>query len=135
MHPADPDVRPQPLFRFAPRPRSGSIDPVGGLSELWARLPEGGSHETGNLRLCCGVGSCHTLSCDPASPPVKNIILKSEEGADVSTIRMSETATDPSWASAAAFESGETAVSVLDGFKVTESTVDSVWAAPQGKEN
>ncbi|HAK96027.1 MAG TPA: hypothetical protein DCM87_13805, partial [Planctomycetes bacterium] len=32
---------------------------------------------------------------NPASPPVKNITVKSEGGAEVTTIRMAETPTEP----------------------------------------
>jgi 7,8-dihydropterin-6-yl-methyl-4-(beta-D-ribofuranosyl)aminobenzene 5'-phosphate synthase len=59
---------------------------------------------------------------NPTSPPVKNIIVRSEGGAEVTTIRMSETPTDPARASMLVFESGETDGSVLDGFTVTGGT-------------
>ncbi len=53
---------------------------------------------------------------NPASPPVKNIVVKSEGGAEVTTIRMSETPLAPDRASVVIFERGEAASSVLEGF-------------------
>ena len=44
---------------------------------------------------------------NPASPPVKNIVVKSEGEAEVTMIRRSETPADPERASAAIFENGE----------------------------
>jgi hypothetical protein len=59
-------------------------------------------------------------SDDPASPPVKNIVVKSEGGAEVTTIRMSETPRNADRASVLVFENGETAASALEGFTLTE---------------
>ncbi len=56
---------------------------------------------------------------DPASPPVKNIVVKSEGGAEVTTIRMSETPANPDRASVVMFENGEKEASVLEGFSLT----------------
>jgi parallel beta-helix repeat protein len=56
---------------------------------------------------------------DPASPPVKNIVLKSEGGAEVTTVRMAEDATDPGIASVVVFEGGETDASALEGLTLT----------------
>lgn len=56
---------------------------------------------------------------DPAGPPVKNIVLRSQAGPEVTTIRMSETPADPERASVVVFENGETEASVLDGFTLT----------------
>ena len=55
---------------------------------------------------------------NPASPPVKNIVVKSEGGSEVTTIRMSETPTNSDRASVVIFENGETDASVLDGFMI-----------------
>jgi hypothetical protein len=55
---------------------------------------------------------------DPASPPVKNIVLRSEGGADVTTIRMGEPA-DRNRGLVVAFEKGEGPGSVLEGFRIT----------------
>ncbi|MDD1771056.1 MAG: hypothetical protein LUO79_08225, partial [Methanomassiliicoccales archaeon] len=56
---------------------------------------------------------------DPASPPVKNIVVKSEGGAEVTTIRMAETPTDPNRASVVVFENGEGAKSKLEDLRLT----------------
>ncbi|MBM4048131.1 MAG: hypothetical protein FJ279_23765, partial [Planctomycetes bacterium] len=56
---------------------------------------------------------------DPASPPVKNITLKSEGGADVTTIRMAETPADPERASVVIFENGEGNNGTLEGFTLS----------------
>ncbi len=56
---------------------------------------------------------------DPASPPVKNISLQAEAGAEETTIRMAEEPTDPDRASVVIFENGETQASVLEGFTIT----------------
>jgi hypothetical protein len=56
---------------------------------------------------------------NPASPPVKNITVKSEGGAEVTTIRMSETPTNPDRASVLVFEKGEGPNAKLEGFTVT----------------
>jgi hypothetical protein len=58
---------------------------------------------------------------DPASPPVKNIEVKSEGGAQVTTIRMAEMPTEPNRASVVVFEHEESGASRLDGFTVTGS--------------
>jgi len=56
---------------------------------------------------------------DPASPAVKNIVVKSEGGAEVTTIKMAETPVDPGRASVVVFSIGEMAGSVLEGFTLT----------------
>jgi hypothetical protein len=56
---------------------------------------------------------------DPASPPVKNIVVRSDGGAEATTIRMSVTPADPNRASLAVFESGESKESKLEGFVLT----------------
>ena len=57
---------------------------------------------------------------DPASPPVKNIVVRSEAGSSRTTIRMAEEPLDPDRASVVIFESGEGEASVLEGFLLTE---------------
>jgi hypothetical protein len=44
---------------------------------------------------------------NPASPPVKNIVVKSEGEAEVTMVRRAETPANPEMASAAIFENGE----------------------------
>jgi hypothetical protein len=56
---------------------------------------------------------------NPASPPVKNITVRSEAGAEVTTIRLAEIPINPERASVVIFESGESPESILDGFSVT----------------
>ena len=56
---------------------------------------------------------------DPNSPPVKNITLRSEAGAEETTIRMAEKPADPERASVVMFENGEGEESVLEGFTLT----------------
>ncbi|MBN1459836.1 MAG: right-handed parallel beta-helix repeat-containing protein [Armatimonadetes bacterium] len=56
---------------------------------------------------------------DPASPPVKNITVRSEGGAEVTTIRMSDTPKDPDRASVVIFENGEALDSAIEGFRLT----------------
>ena len=56
---------------------------------------------------------------NPASPPVKNIVVRSEGGAEVTTIRMAETPTNPERASVVVFENGEGAESKLEGVRLT----------------
>jgi hypothetical protein len=56
---------------------------------------------------------------DPASPPVKNIVVRSEGGPEVTTIRMAETPTNSDNASVLVFENGETNGSALDGFTIS----------------
>jgi parallel beta-helix repeat protein len=55
---------------------------------------------------------------DPASPPVKDIVVKSEGGSEATAIRMG-TPTDAQRASVVAFEGGEGPGSVLEGFRIT----------------
>src|SRR5512143_1556957 len=55
---------------------------------------------------------------NPASPPVKNITVKSEGGAKVTTIRMGMPS-DSRYESVVVFEKGETVASSLDGFRLT----------------
>ena len=54
-----------------------------------------------------------------ASPPVKNIALKSEGGAEVTTIRMAETPSNLNRASVVIFENGEADTSMIMGFTLT----------------
>ena len=56
---------------------------------------------------------------DPLSPPVKNIVVRSEGGAEVTTIRMSETPADPWRASVVVFENGEGDTSILERLVIT----------------
>ncbi len=56
---------------------------------------------------------------NPASPPVKSITVKSEGGAEVTTIRMWESPADPGRASVVSFGREETPASTLDGFTIT----------------
>jgi parallel beta-helix repeat protein len=56
---------------------------------------------------------------DPESPPVKDIILKSEGGAKATTIRMAEAPANPKRASVVEFIRGETPSSVIEGFTLT----------------
>jgi len=71
---------------------------------------------------------------NPASPPVKNITLKSEGGPEVTTIRMSETPEDSDRASVVIFENGEGNASVLEGFTIIggEGTKYGTGSLPQG---
>jgi hypothetical protein len=56
---------------------------------------------------------------DPASPPLKNVVLRSEGGPEVTVIRRAEAGrTRTEEASVVVFENGETADSVLDGFTI-----------------
>ena len=57
---------------------------------------------------------------NPASPPVKNIVVKSEGGAEVTTIQMPETPTNPRRASVVVFENGEGGKSELEGSSLRE---------------
>ena len=54
---------------------------------------------------------------NPAGPPVKNIVVRSEGGAEVTTIRVAPP--EGQSASVASFTSGETHQSVLEGFELT----------------
>jgi hypothetical protein len=56
---------------------------------------------------------------DPASPPPKNIVVKSESGPEVTTIRMSDAPAIPDRTSVVIFENGEGAESRLEGFTLT----------------
>jgi hypothetical protein len=56
---------------------------------------------------------------EPISFRGKEITVRAEAGPEATTIRMSETPANPNWASVVVFESGETAASRLDGFKLT----------------
>ncbi len=56
---------------------------------------------------------------DPASPPVKNIELRSAHGANLTTLRMAAPPKNPARASVIIFENGETATSMLVGFTLT----------------
>jgi hypothetical protein len=69
---------------------------------------------------------------DPASPPVKNIVVKSEGGADATTIRMVETPTDPNRASVVIFENGEADTSMLIRFTLTGGKGTS--SCPEGEK-
>jgi parallel beta-helix repeat protein len=55
----------------------------------------------------------------PGSPPLKNLTVKSDAGAEFTTIRMSEMPSNPARASVVTFESGEASDSILEGFTVT----------------
>lgn len=59
---------------------------------------------------------------NPESPPIKNITLQSEAGAEQTIIRMSETPNDPEKASVVVFASQESNDSVLLGFTLTGGT-------------
>src|SRR5512137_2431049 len=56
---------------------------------------------------------------EPITFKGKAITVKSEGGADVTTIRMAETPADPNRASVVVFENGESNASVLEGFTLT----------------
>ncbi len=56
---------------------------------------------------------------DDSSPPLKDLELRSEAGAEATIIRMSETPIDSGDASVFVFESGESTRSVVAGFTVT----------------
>ncbi len=56
---------------------------------------------------------------DVTSPPLKDLELRSEDGADATVIRMSETPDDPGEASVFLFEKGESNRSIVEGFTVT----------------
>ena len=56
---------------------------------------------------------------DPLSPPVKNITLRSEEGREVTIIRMADDPEDPNRASVVIFENGETGASLIEGFTLS----------------
>ncbi len=62
---------------------------------------------------------------NPESPPVKNITLSSEGGAEVTTIRMS--GADAEWRSVLLFENGETEKSVLEGLTLSGGTSSGVY--------
>ncbi len=62
---------------------------------------------------------------DPASPPVKNIVVRSEGGAEVTTIRLSGAPLDPQ-VNVVIFENGEGAESRLDGITLTGGTASGV---------
>jgi hypothetical protein len=53
---------------------------------------------------------------DPASPPVKNIVVRSEGGTEVTTLRMGEP-NDPERASVVIFENGEESGSLVEGIR------------------
>jgi len=53
---------------------------------------------------------------DPGSPPVKDIVLRSQGGADVTTIRLAEEPADPERESVVIFENAETEASRVEGF-------------------
>ncbi len=55
----------------------------------------------------------------PASPPVKNIVVRSIGGAAFTVLRLAETLPVPARASVVVFENGESAASVLEGVTVT----------------
>lgn len=59
------------------------------------------------------------VSSTPITLRGKAITVQSQDGPDVTTIRMSDSPADPDRASVAVFESGETEFSVLDGFTVS----------------
>ena len=56
---------------------------------------------------------------DLERPPVKNISLRSEAGADMTVIRMAEEPVDPDRTSVVVFENGESNESELIGFTLT----------------
>jgi len=56
---------------------------------------------------------------DPKSPPLKNILVRSAQGADATVIRLSATTTARERTSVVIFEKGESEASVLEGFTVT----------------
>ncbi len=58
-----------------------------------------------------------------AAGPVKNLILRSEGGPDVTSIRMSQTPIDPAAASVVVFQHGEGSASVVNGFTLTGGMV------------
>lgn len=68
---------------------------------------------------------------DPGSPAVKNIVLRSERGTDVTTIRMAAEPADLTRASVVIFENGETQSSVLEGFTITGGKGIYVGVFPQ----
>ena len=72
---------------------------------------------------------------DPLSPPVKNIIVRSEAGPELTTIRMSSVPADPGRASVVVFEHGENENSVLEGFTLTGgkgTVIDEHWPGSAG---
>jgi hypothetical protein len=56
---------------------------------------------------------------DPGSPPLKDLVLRSESGADVTIIQMSDTPADHDRANVAVFGHGEGPDSVIEGFTIT----------------
>ena len=59
---------------------------------------------------------------DPSIPPVKNLVLRSENGPAATTIRLAQTPADSRRTCAVVFQNGETAASVLEGFTVAGGT-------------
>ena len=69
---------------------------------------------------------------EPITFQGKAITVKSEDGPDVTTIRMSDSPNDPDRASVVVFENNETTESILEGFTITGGTGSlfppmSVW--------
>ncbi len=59
---------------------------------------------------------------DPSSPAVKNIVIRSAEGPQVTVVRMSSTPKDPDYASVFVFQSGESEHTVLEGLTMEGGT-------------
>ncbi len=69
--------------------------------------------------------------CDPITFRGKAITVWSEAGPDATVIRMCDVPADPERSSVVAFESGENAASVLEGFTLTGGE-GSVWHGSRG---
>jgi hypothetical protein len=67
---------------------------------------------------------------DPSSPPIKDVVVMSEDGPEATVIRMSDNPADSKRLSLFIFENGETDASMLEGFTLTggKGTEWDAWA-------